>query len=154
MKKTASLFAACCQIGAIMADQDNATQTTLREFGLNFGIAFQIIDDCKDVIGEKKTLGKRPGQDVVAGDITLPLLNLLKTSDKDSRKKICTMLESQTDKKCLKKIRGMFVGSHALNLTQQTVLNYVDRARNKLVDLEDSVYKNNLSRLADYIIQS
>src|SRR3990172_3657456 len=72
-KKTASLFAACCQAGAIIGNQPESVQTALKEFGLNFGIAFQIVDDCRNMIGETAELGKQPGQDMFAGDVTLPL---------------------------------------------------------------------------------
>jgi hypothetical protein len=46
----------------------------LQDFGFHFGVAFQILDDCRDLLGDQHGLGKMPGQDLLAGDVTLPLL--------------------------------------------------------------------------------
>jgi len=152
-KKTASLFAACCHAGTILGNHSQAVQTTLKEFGLNFGIAFQIIDDCKDIISEERVLGKHPGQDVIAGDITLPLLNLFGVVDDVNRKEINRILASKIDENSLKRIRKMFVSSEALRLTQKTALYYIDRAKHGLDKLENSDYKRSLDSLTDYITQ-
>jgi len=85
-KKTASLFAASCQAGTILGGHKPVFCAALKEFGLNFGIAFQIVDDCRDIVCEEKTLGRRPGQDLIAGDITLPLLTLLDVFDRQGGK--------------------------------------------------------------------
>jgi len=153
-KKTASLFAACCHAGTILGNHSQAVQTTLKEFGLNFGIAFQIIDDCKDIISEERVLGKHPGQDVIAGDITLPLLNLFGVVDDASRKEINRILASKIDKNSLKRIRKMFISSDALGLTQRTVFNYAAQAKQRLNDLENSEYKRSLIYLTDHIVQA
>jgi len=152
-KKTASLFAACCHAGTILGNHSQAVQTTLKEFGLNFGIAFQIIDDCKDIISEERVLGKHPGQDVIAGDITLPLLNLFGVVDDVNRKEINRILASKIDENSLKRIRKMFVNSEAIGLTQKTASFYIDRAKHGLDELKNSDYKKSLNYLADYITQ-
>ena len=152
-KKTASLLAACCHCGTILGNHSQIIQTTLKEFGLNFGIAFQIMDDCRDIVGGKNTLGKHPGQDVTAGDMTLPLLNLLEVIGLTKRGEVKRILESAIDKYSLEKIRKMFVGTEVLNSTQQTALYYVGRARHELDELKDSDYKRSLGYLTDYITQ-
>jgi octaprenyl-diphosphate synthase len=152
-KKTASLFAACCHAGTILGNHSPAVQTTLKEFGLNFGIAFQIIDDCKDIISEERILGKHPGQDVVAGDMTLPLLSLLDVVGRTEKQEIAGILKSKINKSSLKKIRKMFVSSEALDLTRKTALYYIGRARHGLDELENSDYKRSLCCLTDYITQ-
>jgi octaprenyl-diphosphate synthase len=152
-KKTAVLFAASCQAGTILGNHSKIIQTTLKEFGLNFGIAFQIIDDCRDMVSGEKTLGKHPGQDVVAGDMTLPLLNLLEVIGSTGGCEVKRILESAIDKHSLKKIREMFVGTKALKSTQKTALYYIDRAKHELNELKDSDYKRSLGYLTDYIAQ-
>ncbi len=152
-KKTASLFAACCHAGTILGNHSPAVQTTLKEFGLNFGIAFQIIDDCKDIISEERILGKHPGQDVVAGDMTLPLLSLLDVVGRTEKQEIASILKSKINESSFKKIRKMFVSSEALDLTRKTALYYIDRARHGLDELENSDYKRSLGCLTDYITQ-
>jgi geranylgeranyl pyrophosphate synthase len=146
------LLAACCHAGGIVGNHNQPVQKILKGFGLNFGIAFQIIDDFKDLISEERILGKHPGQDIVAGDMTLPLLELLEAVDKDEKQEIKRMFESKIDKNRIEKIRKMFLGSHAFSRTKQTALYYINRAKCELDDLESSDYKRSLERLSDYII--
>lgn len=150
-KKTATLFATCCHAGTILGNHSQSVQTGLREFGLNFGTAFQIIDDCRDIISEEKVLGKQPGQDMAVGDMTLPLLNLLDDIDASTRAEIKGILESTLDKHGLKRIREMFIGSGALDSTQKAALHYIDRAKNGLGELENSDYRRSLYCLTDYV---
>lgn len=152
-KKTASLFAACCHAGTIMGNHNQAVQTALKEFGLNFGVAFQIIDDCRDVIGQAGELGKYPGQDVVAGDITLPLLALSDVVGESEREEIKSMLGSENAKGNLQRLREMLMGSDALSRTRGVVTSYLSSAKERLDRLADSVYKESLGRLADSVVQ-
>jgi geranylgeranyl pyrophosphate synthase len=73
-KKTASLFSACCHAGALLATDQPDVSVALQRFGFHFGVAFQILDDCRDLLADREDLGKEPGQDWFAGDVTLPLL--------------------------------------------------------------------------------
>jgi geranylgeranyl pyrophosphate synthase len=152
-KKTASLFAACCHAGTIAGNHGQAVQEALKEFGLNFGMAFQIIDDYRDIVSGEKALGKRPGQDMVAGDITLPLLNLFDVISPDKREELKNLFQSKIDQSSLRKIRTMFVDSNAAGLTKKTVLSYIDRAKHRLDEVANSDYKQSLNHLTDYITQ-
>lgn len=152
-KKTASLFAACCHAGTIIGNHSRAVQTTLKEFGLNFGVAFQIVDDCRDVTSEEGELGKQPGQDVITGDVTLPLLTLSDAVGRAEREEIKNMLGSANDKASLGRLRAMLANSDALCKTEQVVNSYLASAKERLNRLADSVYKESLSRLVDYTTQ-
>lgn len=152
-KKTASLFAACCHAGTIIGNHSRAVQTALKDFGLNFGVAFQIVDDCKDVVGEEGELGKHPGQDVIAGDVTLPLLTLTDVVGRAERDEIRNMLGSANNKNDLERLRTMLMDSDALSRTQDVVTFYLAGAREQLNTLADSVYKESLGQLVDYITQ-
>ncbi|MBX3744575.1 MAG: polyprenyl synthetase family protein [Verrucomicrobiae bacterium] len=72
--KTAELFALACEIGALLATHQAAHRTSLRRFGLEFGTAYQIFDDCLDVFGNEQTAGKTLGTDLANGKVTLPIL--------------------------------------------------------------------------------
>ncbi len=72
--KTAALFAASCEIGAIVADRPAAEAEALHQFGLNFGIAFQIVDDVLDYSAREALLGKTIGDDFREGKMTLPVV--------------------------------------------------------------------------------
>lgn len=72
--KTAELFAAACRIGAIVAGRPSSEEEALRTFGLNLGIAFQIVDDVLDYSAEQERLGKTVGDDFREGKVTLPVI--------------------------------------------------------------------------------
>jgi octaprenyl-diphosphate synthase len=73
-RKTASFFRACAQAGAILANASEQHLNLLHDFGLNYGIAFQITDDLMDVISDESTMGKPRGKDILEGHLTLPLI--------------------------------------------------------------------------------
>lgn len=72
--KTAELFAAACRVGAVIAGRPTAEEEALRTFGLNLGVAFQIIDDVLDYQAAEAALGKSLGDDFKEGKITLPVI--------------------------------------------------------------------------------
>ena len=72
--KTAALFSAACQIGAVVADRPFAEETALADYGMNLGIAFQLVDDALDYAADQAKLGKTVGDDFREGKITLPVL--------------------------------------------------------------------------------
>src|SRR4028118_1840480 len=77
-RKTAFLFSACCEIGAILGGANERQQIALRDYGLNLGTAFQLADDLLDFTADKDVLGKAAGADLLEGKLTLPLILLLK----------------------------------------------------------------------------
>jgi octaprenyl-diphosphate synthase len=72
--KTAALFAAACQIGAVVAERPEEEESALRDFGQNLGMAFQLVDDVLDYSAQEAQLGKAVGDDFRDGKITLPVL--------------------------------------------------------------------------------
>ncbi len=75
MGKTAALFAAACRVGSVVADGDAATEAALANYGMNLGIAFQLVDDALDYAADQTKLGKTVGDDFREGKITLPVLH-------------------------------------------------------------------------------
>lgn len=76
--KTASFMAACCKIGSILAQAPSSIREALIDYGFNFGIAFQILDDCLDILSSSEKTGKTLGRDIQQGKLTLPLIYLRK----------------------------------------------------------------------------
>jgi octaprenyl-diphosphate synthase len=72
--KTAALFAAACQIAAIVAERDASVEAALAAYGRNLGIAFQLVDDAIDYVSDAETMGKDSGDDFRDGKITLPVI--------------------------------------------------------------------------------
>lgn len=153
-KKTASLFAASALAGAIIGNHGEAARKAMKEFGLKLGVAFQIVDDCRDVVGEASELGKEPGQDVLAGDITLPLLALSESVGQTEKEEIKNMLGSAAGPRKLERLKTMLAESDALSKIQQIVASYASGAKKSVDRFQDSVYKESLIRLVDYVAQN
>jgi octaprenyl-diphosphate synthase len=77
-RKTAFLFSACCQVGAILGGASESVQRAMADYGMQLGIAFQLIDDLLDFTAKDNALGKTAGSDLLQGKVTLPLILLLK----------------------------------------------------------------------------
>jgi octaprenyl-diphosphate synthase len=83
--KTAALFAAAAEVGAVVADQPKEAQRRLREFGMALGVAFQLVDDALDYSADQAALGKTVGDDFREGKITLPVLLAFARGDETER---------------------------------------------------------------------
>jgi octaprenyl-diphosphate synthase len=83
--KTAALFAAACEVGPILAGGDKAAQAACRSYGMNLGIAFQLVDDALDYGGTSATLGKNVGDDFREGKITLPVVLSFRRGSEEER---------------------------------------------------------------------
>lgn len=83
--KTAALFAAACQISAVVAERDHAAEDALASFGMNLGIAFQLIDDALDYSARQEELGKTVGDDFREGKITLPIILAYRRGNEEDR---------------------------------------------------------------------
>lgn len=150
-KKTASLFAASCQSGAMLANRQEAIQAALKQYGLNFGIAFQVADDCLDLISGAEELGKQPGADFKMGEMTLPVLNLL--SQAKDKQRILSLLQEKSARGSFCELKQRFITSSAFGKTKNDILSFIKQAKNNLGVLEDSVFKNSLFSLAELITQ-
>jgi heptaprenyl diphosphate synthase len=152
-KKTAALFAACSGAGALAATGELKTCKALQEFGMHFGIAFQVLDDCRDLLSDEKGLGKTPGQDLLAGDVTLPLLYVLRQ---------CRRRGKETSQAGLpgigaRRLVGMseaLLSSQAPVRIARVIASHVGRAKQELQPLTESNFKDSLGRLADHIAGS
>lgn len=83
--KTAALFAAACEVGPVIANRPKAEQAAARSYGMNLGIAFQLVDDALDYGGREAKLGKKVGDDFREGKITLPVVLAYRRGSEDER---------------------------------------------------------------------
>lgn len=83
--KTAELFAAACEVGPVIANRPKEEQAAARSFGMNLGVAFQLVDDALDYGGREAKLGKKVGDDFREGKITLPVVLAYRRGDADER---------------------------------------------------------------------
>lgn len=148
-RKTAELFAASCQAGALLLSDSRIIQNALKGYGLNFGIAFQIMDDCMDLIGKKYELGKSPGADFNLSELTLPVLNLIQAAKDKGR--IISLLRQPDSKKAFRCLRQEFINSKAFVKTKKDINSYIAKAKASLSRFNNSCFKQSLCILADYI---
>ena len=92
--KTASLFSAACEVGAILGRVNQTKRAALRDFGYNLGMAFQLTDDVLDYTSYDAVLGKRVGTDLKEGKVTLPLIHALVSSAEKEKDYINTVINN------------------------------------------------------------
>jgi octaprenyl-diphosphate synthase len=102
--KTASLFNVCCETGPILNGRSTADRVRFAEFGEKIGTAFQIADDLLDFVGDVETTGKEPGNDVLNGKVTLPLIYSLKKVSEASSKEIVQKLKKRSDHETFRQV--------------------------------------------------
>ncbi|MBO6516334.1 MAG: polyprenyl synthetase family protein [Bacteroidia bacterium] len=150
-KKTASLIASCCAIGAASTHQDKEVIEKMSEFGLYTGIAFQIKDDLFDY-GDSD-IGKPTGIDIKEKKMTLPLIHALQQTDRATRKSIIRIIKSdRKDKKSIEKVINFVIDQGGLTYAQEHLKNYHQKALNVLNQLPVTHSKDSLVGLLDYVI--
>lgn len=153
-RKTASLFAASCYIGGVLGESSPQELTALRHFGMNLGIAFQIVDDALDFMAQEDRLGKPVGRDLREGKITLPLiLTLQKATHKEYRfiEKF-THAKEKTDDGFLHIVTILNRYNMLCRVLEEAKI-YVDRAKQALQIFETSLMTKLLMELADYVVK-
>lgn len=153
ISKTAVMFSACCEIGAIIGQQPEEKITALREFGKKLGIAFQMADDILDYLGDPEKTGKKPGTDLNEGKITLPVLKLLESATEEESTRIRTIIvdERATDDN-LEYILGLMHKYDVKKRSESVVDEYINDAKQHLMLFDKSDYRDALEFLADYMV--
>jgi octaprenyl-diphosphate synthase len=152
--KTAALFAAACQIGAVVARRPDREEAGLAEYGMKLGIAFQLVDDALDYVADQATLGKTIGDDFREGKITLPVLAAFVAGDdleKAFWRRTIEALE-QTDAD-LDRAMGLIADHGAIRVTLERAQRFVQEAKAALSVFPDSPIRRALADVADYTVQ-
>ncbi len=152
-RKTASLIAATCCLGGVVSHAPQAQRHSLREFGLNLGMAFQVADDTLDYVAQKSRLGKTLGKDLFEGKITLPLLHLMRRCNPDEHRQIRTILDAPRQAQDeLDLVLELMNRYGSIQYAMQTATGFIQSAKDRLTVFADSPHKAALSLVADYII--
>ena len=151
--KTAQLFAAACRIGAVVADRPKVEEEALENYGMNLGIAFQLIDDVLDFSAEQAKLGKTVGDDFRDGKITLPVILAFRRGDDEERQFWRRALEDleQSDGDLQHGIELM-IKHNALHDTIERARHYGAIARDSLGIFDDGPVKRSFDDLIDFCI--
>ena len=151
--KTAELFAAAAEAGAVGAGAAEGHIQALRAFGLNLGIAFQLADDALDYGGASEALGKNAGDDFNEGKATLPLLLAVqRTRGREDAFWERTITKGERRPEDFRRARELVVGTGAIGSTLDAAGDYADAAKAALGPLPVSPWRAALEQLADFAV--
>ena len=152
-RKTAYLFSACCEIGALLGAADPETQARLRDYGMNLGTAFQLVDDLLDFTGDEQTLGKPAGADLMEGKVSLPLIFLLQR-DPELRGDIQTVIAEESYNTITRQqLLDALEQTGALALAKERAVEYAEAAVSALEGLNHSPQAQALASIPAYIVE-
>lgn len=152
--KTACLMAACCKGGAIVSEAPQEEVGLLYDYGMNLGIAFQIIDDILDYTEDQTTIGKPAGNDLRQGMVTLPLIYALQAQPLyDNLQQVHSILNggAHTEEDIMPVVEWVVNGS-GISQSRVDAYAYADRARAALHHFPRSANRDVLDELIDFVI--
>jgi octaprenyl-diphosphate synthase len=151
-KKTATLIASCCALGAKSVNEDEAQVETMRKFGELIGMAFQIKDDLFDYTED--AIGKPTGIDIKEQKMTLPLIYVINNcSPKEKSWLINSIKNYNKDKKRVKEVIAFVKSQNGLVYAEQKMIEFQQEAIQLLQKFPDSDYKASLLLMVNYVIE-
>lgn len=153
--KTALLFEAASHTGALLAAEQVGKESSaeqvraLQQYGLHFGMAYQLIDDWLDYAGSTELMGKNVGDDLAEGKLTLPLIQALKAGTPKEQQTIRAAINARSCNS-IENIRRVVQDSGSLEYTRLAAVIEVEKALTQLQSLSDSPYRDALQSLAEY----
>ena len=151
-KKTAIFLECCCKSGAFVAGASEDCINTIGEYGLNMGLAFQIVDDILDFCGDEKMTGKPKFEDLRQGNITLPVLTLLNNEQYRSDIKELIIGKSYSNE-VLEEVAEVMIETGIIRASFDIASNYIKRAKACLMMLPQSQYITHLYNYADVLMR-
>jgi octaprenyl-diphosphate synthase len=152
--KTAALFAAACQVSAVVAERPAAEETALATYGGNLGIAFQLVDDALDYAADQAKLGKTVGDDFREGKITLPVLHAFAQGDATERAFWRRTIEaSEQTESDLDHALALMERHGAIQVTIDRAAVFAAEAKAALDIFPDSDIRRSLIAVADYTVR-
>jgi octaprenyl-diphosphate synthase len=140
IRKTAALMAAACQIGAILGGLPEDREESLRQFGLNLGITYQLVDDILDFVGDEKELGKPVVNDLKEGRITLPVIHALERTEAPDRGRLVELAQEAAPENA-PEILEILAKCGSLDYARERARHYTLQAQANLSAFPDSPEK-------------
>ena len=150
-RKTAMLFQAAAHSGAVLAEADTRTEEALRDYGLHLGIAFQLIDDQLDYLGNAAKLGKNVGDDLAEGKVTLPLIAAMR-SGSPAEKSFIEHAIREGGVENLPEMVNLVKKTGALDYTANKADAERCEASERLSDIPESEFKQAMSLLVNFVV--
>ncbi len=151
-RKTAYLFSACCEVGAILGGAGQTEQKALADYGMNLGMAFQLTDDLLDFTSSDTTLGKNAGLDLLGGKVTLPLIHMM-ARDPSSAELVQTVLEERSyDTVSRAQLIGAVEKTDSIRNARARADEFATAAQSSLNQLSDGSYVQSLRAIPTYVL--
>ena len=150
-RKTAKLFQAAAQLGAVLAQHPPAVQQALAQYGMRLGTAFQLIDDVLDYSASTQEIGKNIGDDLAEGKPTLPLIHALRTGSPEQATVIRQAIE-QGGRETIATVMDAIESTGAIAYTRAVAVREAQEAHACLTALSASPYKDALYALAEFSV--
>ena len=150
-RKSAYLISDCCAVGGMLGRLSDEKINRLTAYGLYLGVAFQIVDDCLDLVGKESQLGKSVWQDMEKGKLTLPIIFLLKNAGRKNRMDIVELITSG-GKSSHRILREKALSSGAILRSKGIASDYVKMAKKKLAD-SGGMLRKTFCEIADYVLE-
>jgi len=148
-KKTASLIATCCEVGALSVNRTDMA-IKMKEFGEAIGIAFQVKDDIFDY-GEPGNIGKPTGLDIRERKMTLPLIHVLSTASPEIRKELMNIVKDHNENpKKVKRAMQLVIDNGGIDYAHKKMVEYKEKAIELIKDIPDSNAKESILGLVEY----
>ena len=153
-RKTACLFSASMRLGAILGRQSEGVEMKLGSYGVNLGMAFQLVDDLLDFTSSELKLGKPVGSDMREGKLTLPLIYLLEICSKAEAAKVKAVLdEGGFNSVRFPEMLELMERHGALRRARDKARDLAEQARSAISAFADSPYKDALRSLPEFILE-
>lgn len=154
VNKTAVLIAAAARIGAILADAPLEIEEALADYALQVGIAFQLVDDYLDYIGDEASLKKDTGSDLKEGKITLPLIHTLRHCTPEEKREIQEIvLSDEFPPDGLQRVKDLIDKYNGLDYTLAMAQHHIEKGKDRLLTLPPSPEREALFEGADYVVR-
>jgi octaprenyl-diphosphate synthase len=151
-RKTAHLFSACCEVGAILGGAGELEQKGLADYGRNLGMAFQLTDDLLDFTSTDDALGKGAGVDLLGGKVTLPLIDLIARQPSARDMVQTVMREGSYESVSRDQLIDDVNAAGSIERARTLADTYADAARQNLVVLQESKYSEALKAIPTYVL--
>ena len=151
--KTAILIAAACQVGGVLVGVDEQHELALREFGLEIGTAFQLMDDALDYVADEADFGKERGHDLYEGKMTLPLIHAYANANHDEQSEVARIIEAEElSAEDLDYVCTLIEHNQGIAYTRQKAVERIEAAKKQLLIFPDGEARQALFTLADYVV--
>jgi octaprenyl-diphosphate synthase len=150
-RKTAALTAVACELGARYAGASPSVVDAMWRFGNAAGIAFQIVDDVLDIVGDESRVGKTLGQDLALGKLTLPTIHFLQNATSAEADRLSRILAGDDEADSLE-VRALLEGQGSFDYALDRARGFVQEALAALSEVPESPSRRSLEALAGFIV--